>query len=329
MVPPAAGAADAATVAGATDMATALRTLCVMCGSLLLVRAVAMAWRGTGRRPPGTPASRSAPRLLGRVVAVATRLCATATPPHRSSDETTLLTRLAAAPASWPARWVAAGLTASRQSVRTTTLSGLMCGVRCLCALAVAAACSAPALLLTGAAGIALAPFAAAAGAALPDVALARAARRASRMGEGAVAAALDLLAATTSAGLPLEAAMELTAGHAPPPVAAALHAAAARRAMGEEPAHALTVESARFRIPALADVSLAVERQRRLGTSLGPELRHIAARLRAEHRARTLERITRRAPLATLVVALVIAPLCLAALIACLVGGMVQSGTL
>jgi Flp pilus assembly protein TadB len=204
-----------------------------------------------------------------------------------------------------------------------------MSGVRLLCAVAAAVACAVPTVALAGVAALALAPVAAACSAALPDIALARAARQASRVGEGAVAAAVDLLAATTSAGLTLEAAMELTSGHAPPPLAAALHAAAVRRSSGEEPTHALAVEAARFRIPALADVGLAMERQRRLGTPLGPELRQIAARLRADHRARILERINRRVPLATLIVALLIAPICLAALIACLVGGIVQSGTL
>jgi hypothetical protein len=81
--------------------------------------------------------------------------------------------------------------------------------------------------------------------------------------------------------------------------------------------------------VAALADVADAVERQSRLGVQLGPELRQIAARLRSEQRASALQRAARRGPLGTLVVALVIAPVCLASVIACLIGGLIASGGL
>ncbi|HEV7677296.1 MAG TPA: type II secretion system F family protein [Candidatus Dormibacteraeota bacterium] len=318
-----------AAVEAATSPATALRSLCVVLGALLVVRALSIAMRGGRSVSRNDETSRPLRHLAGRLVAAAAHLGTRCAPLHRAGDATTLPSRLAAAPASWPAGWVGAGLAAARGRHPVAGLSGLMCGVRLLCAVALAVLCTLPAILLAGTAALAVAPVAAVGGAALPDIVLARAARKESLTGEGMVAAAVDLLAATTSAGLTLPAAMELTAGHAPPAVAAALHAAAVRRASGEEPTSALTVEAARFRIPALADVGLAVERQRRLGTPLGPELGHIAARLRADHRARAMERITRRVPVATLIVALVIAPICLAALIACLVGGIVQGGTL
>jgi Type II secretion system (T2SS), protein F len=111
--------------------------------------------------------------------------------------------------------------------------------------------------------------------------------------------------------------------------VAAALRAAAVRVATGVEPRSALTREAERFHLPVLVDVGDAVDRHRRLGTPLPPALHRIAARQRADDRARLLERAARRGPLATLVVALVIAPVCLAALTACMIGGLVESGSL
>ena len=98
---------------------------------------------------------------------------------------------------------------------------------------------------------------------------------------------------------------------------------------MGEEPCQALTTEAHRYGLGMLGDVAQAVERQRRLGVALGDELSRIATRMRAEQRAAALRRAARRGPLGTLVVALVIAPTCLVAVIACLVGGLLQGGAL
>jgi len=204
-----------------------------------------------------------------------------------------------------------------------------MPGLRLVCAVGMAAAAATSTLAVGPVGGAIAAVGAAALGARLPDMVLAGSARKALRSAGRDAAAAIDVLAAAVSAGVPLHDALELTAGHAPPPVAAALRAAALMRLTGADPRDALTAEGERFHIAALADVGDAVERQRRLGTPLAAELRRIATRLRAEERAAILEHAARRGPLGTLVVALVIAPVCLAALTACVVGGLVESGGL
>ncbi len=311
--------------AAATALAPALRMVLLFAGAVLVSRAVQMA-----RRVPHAGASlRIPPSLLARVVVSAARLAAGPVLVNRRSNADALLTRLAAAPACWPARLVAHAAPSLRASPCPVTLIDLVAGIRCLCAIAVSALVAGPAVAVAGPTALAAIPPAALLGAFLPDAALARAARRSAGEAERGIATAVDLVAACASAGLSLQDAMVLTAGHAQPPIAAALRSAAIRRSAGEDPRKALELEAARFRVNALADVGLAVDRQRRLGVPLGPELARIAERLRTEHRARSLERVARRAPLATLVVALVIAPLCVAALVACLIGGIVEGGTL
>jgi hypothetical protein len=98
---------------------------------------------------------------------------------------------------------------------------------------------------------------------------------------------------------------------------------------MGEAAGLAHAAEADRFHLPALAEVGEALDRNARDGTPLAAELRRIAARHRADARTRLLEKANRRGPLATLVVALVIAPTCLAALTACLIGGFVEGGSM
>ena len=274
---------------------------------------------GAGDPPPGY-------RLLGAVVRCSVRVSRCVECLGRASDQSMLATRLAAAPRCWPSRMVAAG---ARHGPRVAGLTDVMPGVRLTTSLLCAAAAGST-YVLVGPVGAAVAVACGAAlGAALPDVVLVRAARRARSSGGRDSAAAVDVLAAAVGSGMGLREALELTAGHASPVVAAALRAAAVRTSTGGEPRAALTVEGTRFGVPVLADVGAAVDRQRRLGAALGPELQTIAARLRSEERARILETAARRGPLGTLVVALVIAPVCLAALTACLVGGLVEGGGL
>jgi len=269
-------------------------------------------------------------RIGGSLVCRAARLSRSMGWLRRRGDATQLCTRLAIAPACWPARSIAAAHQAltARGDRASMDLAELMRGLR-LCsavALALLGACSWPLLGAVPAAG--LAAVCAAAGAVLPDLALGMAARR-SRRSSQEDAAAVDLLAAASAAGIGLTASFALAAEHAPPRAAAAIRAATLRVATGADPRAVLSTEAARFSVPVLADAGDAVDRARRLGVPLGAELRAIATRRRAEQRAHLLERAARRGPLGTLVVALVIAPVCLAALTACLVGGLVESGGL
>jgi hypothetical protein len=292
---------------------TAVRPVLLGLGVILLVRAIRMLI--------ATPAS---PRIGSVVPRCAVRLAGRTDVLRRRSDPDLLALRLALAPRTWPARAVA---TAARDCA--VDLSEAMAGVRLLSAVCVAgsAACVCIPLGLTATlAGLALGGVA---GAAIPDTVLARAARRSARTGRREMARTIDVLAAAVSANHALHDALELTAAHAPPAVAASLRRAAVRLATGVDPATALATEADRSNLLVLADVGAAADRQRRLGIPLGPELCQIAARHRAHARADVLTHAARRAPLGTLVVALVIAPVCIAALTACLVGGLIESGGL
>jgi Flp pilus assembly protein TadB len=301
-----------------------VRMLSVLCGTLLLATGVRLAMR---RRKAAAVVS-----PMNRFLLVAARIARPIRLLHHSTDDATIPTRLALAPDCWVARWVAAALGTWDRHPRHPSqpqLSGLIAGVRLQCAVGFGLLVI-PAWMLIGLLGGGIVgSLALAGGSALPDLVLASAARRARHVGARDTATAIDLLAATTGAGLSLPEAMVLTAGHAPPALAAALRAAAVRRAMGEEARSALADETQRFGVSGLLDIAQAVERQRRLGVALGPELAQVATRLRAEHRVCALRRAARRGPLGTVVIAVVIAPVCLASVIACVVGGLLAGGSL
>ena len=266
-------------------------------------------------------------RFGSAIVWCSVRICRRTGLLVRDDDRQHLSTRLAAAPSCWPARAVAT--VAGRPTRPDVALSDIMPGVRLATGIALAGVTASTAVAIGPAGAAVAAGGAALIGAVAPDVVLRRAARVATRAARDNAAVALDILSAAVSAGMPLRDSLELTAGHAPPALAAALRATAVRAGAGLDVRAAFAAEGERFGIPALADVGDAVDRQRRLGTLLGPELAHLAARLRAEERARLAEHAARRGPLATLVVALVIAPACVAALTACLIGGVIEGGTL
>ena len=310
------------------------REALTVAGTLLVVASLGLLLR---RGTPRVGEAEPPPGAVGRLVLAAAALASHLPGLERHSDASTLPARLALAPAAWPARWIAAGLRAQSHSAASgrggmpsPALGRLVAGARLLTGVLAApplvAVCvawfGAPASALAGSVALATATR-------LPDVVLAAAARRAVRSARHDTAATVDVLAATAAAGLSLPEAMVLTAGHAPPALAAVLRAAAVRRAMGGEPGAALAAEARRYGLPMLGEVAQALEWQRLLGTPLGAELSRIAGRMRAEHRAAALRRAARRGPLATLAVALVIAPTCLAAVVACLVGGLLQGGTL
>jgi hypothetical protein len=309
---------------GPHGLPVAAHVIAVVVGTLLIAAAVRLAVHRKPLRGSGFG--------RGSVLLVAARLARRIPALLRSTDAALVPTRLAMAPDCWPARWIAAAVHSwqGRSGLGSPPeLRTLAAGVRLLCGLSAALSGALAGVLLLGARGAALGMLLLPVGAALPDLVLAAAAQREQRAAQMDAAAVVDMLAATASAGLSLPEAMVLTAGHAPPAAGAALRSAAVRRAMGEEARAAISTEARRFRVPALADVADAMERQRQLGVQLGPELSQIAARFRAEQRAQALQRAARRGPLGTLVVALVIAPVCLAAVIACLVGGLIVSGGL
>lgn len=300
-------------------------------GGLLMLQALRIA----ARRPADhAPARRHASRratLLALVVAVVARALARANVGGEQADATAAI-RLSLAPRVWPARLVA---TAAQQQQRrpahaALSLGELLHGLQATVGLLGAAAAFAVADKASGAAiGIVVAAALGAVAAALPVIILAGAARHARRLAVLHAPAVLDTLAAASAAGLGLHAALQAVAALSHPGAGAPLRAAAVRCSTGESPEAALAEEARRFALPALADAATAVDRHRRLGVALAPELRQLAAASRAEARSRLLEKAARRGPLGTLVVALVIAPICLAALTTCLVGGLVEGGSL
>ncbi len=306
-----------------------LRAASVFLGTVLLVQAVRI-----GRQPAGSA------HTTGRLVRCAAVVSRRHGWSRSRGGPDGLAVRLALAPRCWVARAVAVGARAgsgepassapefSASAVRLQ-LVDLAAGVRLLCAMAAACLCGCGMALVSLAAAPIGVMLGAVAGWTFPGLNLRCAARAALSGTNRHTALAVDLLAAALSAGMALRDSLELTATHAPPTTAAALRAAAVRLTTGSDPRTALAAEADRFHLPVLLDVGDAVDRHHRLGVPLAPELHRIAARQRADDRARVLEHAARRGPLATLIVAVVIAPVCLAALVACVVGGLVQTGGL
>ena len=286
-----------------------------------------LGWRSVRACPSPTvhPHTRI-PTLLGRLVCLTLPVIGHRHAPNHASRDEMVSVWIAAAPRCWPARLVAAAVRS--RSEAPPQLARLVDAVRLLTGGTVATVALATMLLTGGTLAVALVSAAAvgAMAARLPLLVLRRAARRAIHDAEPDIPTSVELLAGAVAAGLPLDRALATAASHAPPPIAAAFRAAALRRAAGDDPSAAFGAEARRWTLPALADVGRAVARQQRLGAPLHAELWTLAAGLRAECRARALERSARRGPLATLVVATVIAPVCVAALAACVLGGLVQT---
>lgn len=154
-----------------------------------------------------------------------------------------------------------------------------------------------------------------------PDAALERAARR---RGERIVAAlpdALDLLAVGAASGrssgtLLTEIAIETTG-----PLANELAVSVAEIECGASERRA--VEALRERVPGdqIGAVAAALERSRRYGSPLADQLQEQAGALRLDGRRRIEERAARAAPKIQLVVALVLVPSVLLAILAAIVG--------
>jgi hypothetical protein len=158
------------------------------------------------------------------------------------------------------------------------------------------------------------------------SVLLAHRGRQQRRRMAAAFPACLDLLAAALEAGLPLEAAVSRCAGHGGA-LDSLLARIAARVRAGSPPAHAFEAEAAATGVPQLAAVSALLRRHHALGLELPAPLRQLADDARLQRQVALQERTARRAPMAALVTALLIAPSCLLALAVLLVGGLVASG--
>lgn len=164
-------------------------------------------------------------------------------------------------------------------------------GLKAAGALAVGALC------LVGPTGLRLLLPLAMAGAFLgPDVLLARAARRRSRRADSSVPELLDLLAAGSAAGLAAPLAMRRAVGALDGPLAEELRLVLRAVDLGGRWREELRGMAERLDLRDLRRVVAAVTRTERLGTSLAPALRDLAAEVRDVRRARAAER-ARKAP--------------------------------
>lgn len=144
--------------------------------------------------------------------------------------------------------------------------------------------------------GLVVAPIGAVLGYRVPDIALARRARhRQSRMA-AQVVDLVELLCATTEAGLGPSEALRRSTGALSGPLGAELHAVVGRIELGQPWRAAFEELVGRVEIPSLRRLSIALARSNRLGTSLRAALRTVAQDLRDERRLRA-EEAARRAP--------------------------------
>jgi tight adherence protein C len=228
------------------------------------------------------------PRSLGAVILSEARL------DTAPSAKPTLLARLGRSPIarrlSWSAtihrRWVVAGRPGSVEEWQGRRLAG-----------AVAAAIAVIVLTTMTPLALALAPVAVMTGYRAPSLALARRARVRQARIEAHVPDLIEVLVATTEAGLN-------------PMVAFQRSSEVVRGALGDELARttrqiglgtpwrtALEQLEARISVPALRRLVVALARSHRLGTSLSATLRAVAIDLRDARRARA-EELARRAPI-------------------------------
>jgi tight adherence protein C len=144
--------------------------------------------------------------------------------------------------------------------------------------------------------GALLAPLGLVLGHRVPDIAIARrAGRRQSRMARQVVDL-VELLSATTEAGLGPSEALRRSAAALSGPLGDELHAVVGRIELGEPWRSAFSDLVRRTEIPSLRRLSVALGRSQRLGTSLRTALRSVAQDLRDERRIRA-EEAARRAP--------------------------------
>jgi tight adherence protein C len=159
-----------------------------------------------------------------------------------------------------------------------------------------------------------------AAGFLAPDAALERAARRRHDRLVAALPDALDLLAIGAASGRTPGALLGEIARHSAGPLARELGATVAEIECGASERRAF--EALRGRVPgeAIGAVATALERSRRYGSPLADQLHEQAGALRREAGRRIDERAARAAPKIQLVVALVLVPSVLLAILAAII---------
>jgi len=157
----------------------------------------------------------------------------------------------------------------------------------------------------------------------LPDLWLARRARRRAQAIAAQAPEVLDLVRIAVAAGLPVLRAFGEVGRRHRGVLASELAAAAARASLGEPVARTLSRLRARCPAPAVQALVAAVERARRHGAPLAPALAAIAADARAERARRIQDRAARAAPKIQLVVALLLVPAVLLLVAATLVTSM------
>jgi tight adherence protein C len=144
---------------------------------------------------------------------------------------------------------------------------------------------------------LAAAPLAAMAGVRVPEMILARRARRRQDRIAAAVPDLAEVLLATTEAGLSPTVALERTADVIRGPLGDEVRAVVAEVHLGVPWHRAMQGLTARTDVGALNALIAAVERSQRLGSELGVTLRRVADDLRGDRRSRA-EEAARKAPL-------------------------------
>jgi tight adherence protein C len=221
-------------------------------------------------------------------------------------------TAVPAAPRDLARRLDAAGAPSS------LTVAEVM-ALKCAAAVVAFVAAVPGAALLPGRLGPAAALAAPASAFLAPDAWLARVTRRRRAAMAAELPEVLDLLHLAVGAGLPAQRALSEVGRRRAGLLAAELHAAAARQALGEPHAQALERLARRCPLEGVAALVAALGRCERHGAPLAPALRALAADARAQRAQRVRERAARAAPKIQLVVALLLVPAVMLLVGACL----------
>jgi tight adherence protein C len=149
---------------------------------------------------------------------------------------------------------------------------------------------------VTGRGLLVLVPLLCLAGVRIPDVLLARRAKRRQRSLDGGVPDLAEFLVATVEAGLGPAVALQRSGPSVRGPLASELSTLTQEIELGVPWRDALQSLRDRTDAPSLNRLVTAVTRSQRLGTPIGPALRAVSAELRAERQARA-EELARKAP--------------------------------
>ncbi len=154
----------------------------------------------------------------------------------------------------------------------------------------------------------------------VPDLLLARLARR--RLGQIAASLpdALDLLAVSVGTGRQIGPAMAELGTRGRGPLAEELGLTARQIEWGRPPEEALAELRDRVRSPGIASFCATLDRSRKFGSPLAEHLRRQATDLRHHHRRQIQEEAARAAPKIQLVIAFVLVPSVMLMLVAALV---------